>query len=503
MKVLFKIFIIIIIISFFPLSSYDFFWHLKTGEYISKNGIPQRDPFSYNSEGRWVNHAWGYDLLIYCLYKLGGFNLIFFFKFLVVFLSAYLFFLLCKGKNFSLSFTFSLILWAFSLARHRFDIRPDALGHLFFILLLYFLEKRKYVFSLFLLLLWVNFHASFIFGAFLSFLYFFLLFLKEREKKNFYLSLISILIPILNPFGINAYISPIKLSIQIKTLDMINPEWLFAPFIPFLSFYLSVIFVLIYLIIEKVWDFKKFLFFPILFLSISSLRFHGFFSLSFPFFIKFEKKSFKFIFFILGFLALILSFIYYSYPKYGINEKMIPLREMNFLKNINPIGNVFLNPGYGGYFIYKFFPEKRVFWDGRNELYPSLLKEFSHALKSKSNWENFIEKHKINYAIIKYQGLQGIKTGVGYKFLPWSYIYFSKENWDLIYWDDSGMVFMRKGLKNIKTFQFNPEVIDYLLILLKEGKIKKEELLEELRFKLSENPNCKRAKDLLKKVMSY
>ncbi|MEJ5167266.1 MAG: hypothetical protein WHV67_09600, partial [Thermoanaerobaculia bacterium] len=133
MKVSFSILIITIIISFFPLSSYDFFWHLKTGEYIFQNGIPKEDPFSYNSRGKWINHAWGWDILVFLLHKIGGFNLLFFFKYLLVFLMAYFLYLLCKDKKFSYFFSFSLIFWALSLARHRLDIRPDGMGHLLFL----------------------------------------------------------------------------------------------------------------------------------------------------------------------------------------------------------------------------------------------------------------------------------------------------------------------------------------------------------------------------------
>lgn len=501
MRVSLIILIITIIISFFPLECYDFFWHLKTGEYIFKNGIPREDPFSYNSKGIWINHAWGWDLFAFLLFKIGGFNLLFFFKYLLVFLMAYLLCLLCKDKNFSPFFSFFLIFWALSLSRHRLDLRPDAAGHLFFLILLYLLHNKRYIFIPVLLLFWTNIHASFIFGAIFSAFYFFFYYFKKRSRNFLIYLALTLIFPLLNPFFLKAYLAPIQLSFKVKTLNLINPEWLFAPFIPFFAFYLSIPIVLILFFFDEE-RLKKLLFIPVLFLSITSLRFIGFFSLSLPFFLEKEKKFYKFAFGTLGILAIFLSFYYFSLPGTGIDKEKIPVEEVNFLKRINPEGNIFCSPGYGGYLIYNFYPEKKVFWDGRNELYFELLKEFEISLKTRENWENFLEKHKIEWAIIKYQGLQKVKKGEKTIFMPFSSIYFKEDKWELVFWDDSGMVFMKKGLMPLKSFKFNPEVPDYLIYLIKNNQIKKEEVIKEMEEKLLQNPNCKRAKKIRGQVLN-
>src|SRR5512143_2146810 len=52
----------------------DFYWHLKTGEYIVAHGaLPQADVFSYTNLGRpWVLHEWLFQVLIYLLHAAGG-----------------------------------------------------------------------------------------------------------------------------------------------------------------------------------------------------------------------------------------------------------------------------------------------------------------------------------------------------------------------------------------------------------------------------------------------
>ncbi len=55
----------------YPVTNSDFFLHLATGRLLAQGqhtfGV---DPFTYTSEGYWVNHAWLYDLLLYLLYQL-------------------------------------------------------------------------------------------------------------------------------------------------------------------------------------------------------------------------------------------------------------------------------------------------------------------------------------------------------------------------------------------------------------------------------------------------
>lgn len=52
----------------------DYFWHLKTGEYIVQNlALPTGDIFSYTRFGQeWVLHEWLFEVLLYCVYAVGG-----------------------------------------------------------------------------------------------------------------------------------------------------------------------------------------------------------------------------------------------------------------------------------------------------------------------------------------------------------------------------------------------------------------------------------------------
>jgi hypothetical protein len=63
-----------------PLSDGDFWWHLRTGEFIVRNhSIPRTDPFSFSNFGKpWVAHEWLSDLIFYLVYSHFGFNTLIF-----------------------------------------------------------------------------------------------------------------------------------------------------------------------------------------------------------------------------------------------------------------------------------------------------------------------------------------------------------------------------------------------------------------------------------------
>src|SRR5262245_46053947 len=52
----------------------DYFWHLKTGEYIVAHmSVPSGDPFSYTFQGRpWAPSEWLFEVCLYGVFTLLG-----------------------------------------------------------------------------------------------------------------------------------------------------------------------------------------------------------------------------------------------------------------------------------------------------------------------------------------------------------------------------------------------------------------------------------------------
>jgi hypothetical protein len=57
-----------------PLEDPDVWWLLRGGRYIVETGtFPRVDPFSASAQGAtWVNHAWGFEVLLYAVHAVGG-----------------------------------------------------------------------------------------------------------------------------------------------------------------------------------------------------------------------------------------------------------------------------------------------------------------------------------------------------------------------------------------------------------------------------------------------
>jgi hypothetical protein len=62
----------------FPLYDTDFWWHLKTGQWILEgNGIPYVDLYTFtDSDKPWIDLHWGFQVLVAILYRLGGVPLV-------------------------------------------------------------------------------------------------------------------------------------------------------------------------------------------------------------------------------------------------------------------------------------------------------------------------------------------------------------------------------------------------------------------------------------------
>ena len=57
-----------------PIDDADFWWLLRAGRYmVETRSFLTADPFSGTAQGaEWLNHAWGFELLVYGLYALAG-----------------------------------------------------------------------------------------------------------------------------------------------------------------------------------------------------------------------------------------------------------------------------------------------------------------------------------------------------------------------------------------------------------------------------------------------
>jgi hypothetical protein len=66
--------VFVLLLTLLPLADPDYFWHLKTGEYIVGHAaLPAGDVFSYTKTGQpWVLHEWLFEVLLYVVFTAFG-----------------------------------------------------------------------------------------------------------------------------------------------------------------------------------------------------------------------------------------------------------------------------------------------------------------------------------------------------------------------------------------------------------------------------------------------
>ncbi len=548
------------------LTSYDFWWHLKNGEMIYERGeIPRKDLYSFTSYGSpRIAHEWLAELLFYLMFLGGGIVAIILWKAIIVSASFFLIISYLLKRNIPSHFIGISILLSLWGARFRFSDRTELFSLFFTALILFLLYDSKRsghrwkLYAIVLLtLLWVNLHGA----AILAPLFILLFFLgeilnrsisgflqksgegrKHPEFPLFHLATVFLLVfcsSLLNPNGFQIW----KAAVEAKAIHSsgfaINTEWVRPELGLFPLFYAAVIiFLLVSALSIKKIDYSKFLI--TLFLAVLALvhlRAIGLFFFALPFFLASQlphvgvtPEGREFFRKLLGSRAailivailIILSFPYFLFHKglqefgFSVKQNRFPVDASRFLER--HYGGEFLynDVKFGGYLIWRFYPERKVFIDGRNELYAPLVQRISKGLKNYEEWLDLLDDYKIDAALVSYwPNLKGViyppdsEMGIARRdYRAYSAFLFLKEDWGLVYWDDVAMVFFKRGREHnavIDQYEYryvNPEDWRHLLSRAEGDDEFRQKIIHELSRRLREEPASERARILYEAFMN-
>lgn len=511
--ILFSVFIFLFT-SFKISGDDDIFWHLATGKYIFETThIPSQDIFSFTTEGeQWVNVEWGWGLLTFLLFKIGGYAAISIFRSLIFLSMFFILFLILRNfkAGYSLIFLFFIII-AFGIM-DRLAPRPHIISYLFLSLLLYIIISFKYFdrnnfkilyFIPFIFLLWANFHLGLMAGLFLLGIFLvseIIIFLNQKNfstreiiplsKKDlirlatvFFISGIMIFI---NPFTYLPFYE-LFLKSDFNSLKTLN-EWK-SPFDAMFSGRLVILIYKFFLfggILILYYAFRKKDIFPALvyicfaIYSLNAVRFTVDFMIVTSIFLivsvsyiiqNLKSQSIKSFFSESAFPKIIISGVliffivsipgdnlYLGYMKYfrhtgfGVDNEFMPVQLFDFMKenNLSSIAEKpFNHYGTGGYLIWN-FPGKKNFIDSRY-LNANIFNEYQNILFKKSGFEDKIKNYDFDYFIYYSPDLVNNQSEMEKTVL--SFLSKHPDNWKLVFWDDKSFLF----LKNIPKFK---DVID-------------------------------------------
>jgi len=83
------------------------------------------------------------------------------------------------------------------------------------------------------------------------------------------------------------------------------------------------------------------------------------------------------------------------------NPNGFPVAAVNWLEDHPQSGNLYNEFTWGGYIIYRLWPETKVFIDGQTDFYGTdLVQEYLTVLNARENWENILDKYKVEWVLV-------------------------------------------------------------------------------------------------------
>ncbi|MEO0095207.1 MAG: tetratricopeptide repeat protein [candidate division WOR-3 bacterium] len=481
--VLFFIFGVVFLLSLRKIYDVDIGFHLRGGEWMLENkSFHHYDVFTYTARNNeYVAMYWLYQIILYLVFKLSGDGGISIWNSILILLLFFLIFLRLRKSSVPLWLISILILLSIFPFEIRFGVRPEIFTYIFMVLMLivldyYFLYKKSFLFLLPLIqLLWANFHGLFILGWVVIGCYLISIFFTN--KKGFIdmlkWAIVSIFVSFINPYHIKGILFPFYLFTRLQNSSVFKDAitefasplsergFLLtahsALFIYFLFFGLSFLLLLITRRHRKLHEYLLFISFG--YLSCTAVR-------NIPLFIiiaiqitgtsikdllpEIKKKiqipellengvAITVILFSFLFSLRIINNSYYAERGggnfgIGFDPNTQPIKACEFIVKNRLTGRILNDLNRGSWLIWSV--REPVYIDGRLEVMKeSLFSEF-HNSHEPGGLINLINKYNPSLIIFDYSYPEALFWDIDLENSP---------EWRMIYWDETSVIYAKKG----------------------------------------------------------
>ena len=477
-----QIFFIVLFLGLFlmtlrPIADPDFWWHLRTGQLIVQtHAIPHTDPFSYTKAGGpWITHEWLSELMIYGLFRLGSYGLlIFIFSFIITgaFMLAYL---RSPAETRPYVAGFVLLLGAISTAP-TWGVRPQMISLLITSLFLYLLDRYRQDGKLTFLiplplitLIWVNLHAGYFLGLVLVGIYIvggltdmLMAEFHKEEKIDDLPTLKSILIlcgilgacilaTLANPNGIHIIIYPFQ-TLTSSSMQLFIQEW-FSPDFHQMMWqplaWLILALIGIGMISKKSISPTNILLTLVFgYAALRSMRNIPLFAIvAIPVLaeqvgslvrirseVQTPSRLLRLtvpILLVCVVLVTSLRFVQVVQGQAETEAEKFPKAAVDWILENKPGGHLFNSYGWGGYLIWRLYPEYPVYIDGRADLYgDKFIFDYMSIYRAEPGWED-----KLNN--------QGVQTILVESNAPLANVLRQLQPWRIAFEDQASVIFVR------------------------------------------------------------
>jgi hypothetical protein len=461
----------------------DMYWHLRTGQYILQTrAIPATDPFSSTLFGQpWIDVYWVAQVILYLTYTIGGTAAL---AFLVAALVMLAFVFIWKQMTGGVFLRAFVLILAATTASVVWTPRPQMATFVLTAALstILYLYKWKRIDRLWLLpplfSVWVNMHGGYIAGFMVLGAYLLGELINNllahadlvsatdrvealgwaRWRKLLIVTLVSGAALLINPFTINALLLPFK-TVNLGTLQNFIEEWASPDFHQL--YQQPMVWMLLLTLCAIGWSGRRLevthalLLIIFAYISFIARRNIGLFALicapilashlqglwaKSPWADRHLSRGFPAL---NGVLLLAVSFaaalkiIYPVYPtvQTKIEQDHLPVAAADWILQNKPSNNMFNSYNWGGYFLWRLWPEYPVFVDGRTDVYgDEFLNEYRSITFGGPGVEAGLDKYQVNFVVIETDS-------------PLASYLSSAAQWQVAYQDRQAIIFVRALLK--------------------------------------------------------
>ena len=422
-----------------PATDPDLWWHLRTGQWIVETGhVPHSDPFSFTRAGQpWVSHEWLSEVVFYETRKHAGALGLIAVSAIVTTAGFMLLYLRCPGKPHWAAAAIALGALASAPA---WGVRPQMFTFALASLLLWLLdrgEERPWLLVSIppMFLLWLNLHAGFALGPALMLAYGFGLLVELaigntawREAwpvlaRLLLLVLACLALVPLNPSGVQLYRYPLDTlrssGMRSFIVEWFSPNFHDARFVPFVIVFLLLLTVLacklarprtrtlVPLVLTTLLALDAVRHIPIFVLLAIPVIAAGV-AASSPAVGRNIASPTVQVRPIFNALAVVLM-AGFGLVRWGVlargqaatEAQQFPEKAVQALRSRAAGGEVLAYYDWGGYTIYKLYPQYRVFVDGRADLYgDDLLRQFQTAVQLRTGWREVLDRWNVGSVLL-------------------------------------------------------------------------------------------------------
>jgi hypothetical protein len=445
-----QLFVVILFLALFsmamrPIADPDFWWHLRTGQWIVEtHAIPHADPFSFTNPGKtWIAHEWLSEILIYGIYRIGGYGLLIL-TFAGIITAAFLLVYLRSDEQPYIA-GFALLMGALATAP-TWGVRPQMISLLLSASFLYLLDryiklrKTKYLIPLpCLTLLWVNLHAGYALGFVIVGIYiagdiFELVKAKVTKAESTNLPthktilmlcgilILCVLAALGNPNGIRLLTYPLE-TLSSQAMQQNIQEW-FSP--DFHQIEWQPLAWLILALIgagllggKSISPTKILLTLVFGYAALRSMRHVPLFAIAaIPVLaeeigsvvrirpeVQKPNRLVKWVNLLLLACTILvagLRFVSVVQEQVNTEKEKFPAAAVDWIIQHHPEGNIFNTYGWGGYLIWRLYPECRVYIDGRADVYGDpFINEYLRIEGGKPGWDASLSLDGVQIVLIE------------------------------------------------------------------------------------------------------